>query len=177
MEVWKNIKNYEGHYQVSNYGRVKSIKFNKDIILSPNSSSSGYLLVNLCNKGKINRFLIHRLVAQSFLELDMTDKKINVDHINGIRYDNKLSNLQLLSIRENICKKNIKATSKYIGVYWKQSNKKWGCQIYYNKKRLHLGYFNSEEEAHQQYLQTIKEYNITNKYSNKKKVLKKEPLT
>ena len=67
-ELWKDIKDYEGVYQVSNLGRVRSLKFGKERILRTFKDGCGYLMVHLCKDGKPKMFLVHRLVASSFLE-------------------------------------------------------------------------------------------------------------
>ena len=85
-EIWKDKKDYEGHYQVSNFGRVKSIKFGKEIIMNLIPNSSGYLLVNLCKDGKVKKFTVHRLVAEAFI-----DNPYNLPQVNH-RDENKLNN-------------------------------------------------------------------------------------
>ncbi len=79
MEIWKDIKGYEGLYQVSNYGRVKSLPrkgtgrgksyFIKGGLLKFDKSNNGYLRVLLCNNSLLKRFLVHRLVAFAFPEI------------------------------------------------------------------------------------------------------------
>lgn len=69
-EVWKDIEGYEGLYQVSNKGRVKSLNYNKtkkEKILKPIINSNRYLQVKLCKNKTIKRFSVHRLVAMSFI--------------------------------------------------------------------------------------------------------------
>ena len=92
-EIWKDIKGYEGIYQVSNLGRVKSldrIDSNnhplKGVILKPYISNSGYLLVGLYKQQKRDRKLLHRLVAEAFIP--NPDNKPEIDHINTIKIDN-----------------------------------------------------------------------------------------
>lgn len=101
LEFWKDIKGYEGLYQVSNVGQVKSLKSNK--ILKLAFTHDGYLRVCLCKNGKKRNFLISRLVAEAFLpnEEDLPE----VDHINGVRTDNRVANLQWISSVENDRKK------------------------------------------------------------------------
>lgn len=72
-EIWRDIKDYEGLYQVSNWGRVKSLgngKSNnsKERFLRPGKDGCGYLQICLCKNGKTKMFLVHRLVATAFLE-------------------------------------------------------------------------------------------------------------
>ena len=92
-EIWKDIKGYEGIYQVSNLGRVKSldrIDSNnhplKGVILKPYISNSGYLLVGLYRQQKRDRKLLHRLVAEAFIP--NPDNKPEIDHMNTDKTDN-----------------------------------------------------------------------------------------
>lgn len=89
-EVWKDIYGYEGLYQVSNLGRVKSlIKHNgtNERILKPRMNNCGYLEVCLCKDGKQKMHLVHRLVAQAFIENDDLFKT-QINHID----ENKTNN-------------------------------------------------------------------------------------
>ena len=92
-EIWKPIMGYEGLYEVSNLGRVRSldrIDSNnhplKGVILKPYISNSGYLLVGLYKQQKRDRKLLHRLVAEAFIP--NPDNKPEIDHINTIKTDN-----------------------------------------------------------------------------------------
>jgi hypothetical protein len=67
MEMWKDIKGYEGLYMISTVGRVKSLIYNKEKILKPGADSCGYLQVGLCKDGNKVYYLVHRLVAQAFI--------------------------------------------------------------------------------------------------------------
>ena len=91
-EIWKDKKDYEGHYQVSNFGRVKSIKFGKERILKPLTNSSGYLCVNLYKNGIIKTYLVHRLVAEIFLPNPNNYKEVN--HKDEDKSNNIVSNLE-----------------------------------------------------------------------------------
>ena len=91
-EIWIDKKDYEGHYQVSNWGRVKSIKFGKEIILKPQKDISGYLFVRLCKNGIIKNYFIHRLVAEVFLPNPNNYKEVN--HKDECKTNNIVSNLE-----------------------------------------------------------------------------------
>jgi hypothetical protein len=101
LEFWRDVKGYEGLYQVNNVGQVKSLISNK--ILKPYKSKDGYLRVYLYKNGKRKLFLIHRLVAEAFLS--NPENLLEVDHINGDRADNRVANLQWISKIENNRKK------------------------------------------------------------------------
>ena len=157
-EIWKDIKDYEGLYQVSNLGRVKSLKFGKERILSAATNATGYSLVALCN-GKTKAITAHQLVAMAFLNHKPCGYKLVVDHINTIKTDNRLENLQVITNRENSSKDKKKGTSKYVGVSWYKRCKKWKAQMLIKGKYKTLGYFKTELEASEAYqlkLETIK---------------------
>lgn len=100
-EVWRYIKGYEGKYQVSNLGNIKSFyKCKNGKIMKQLANPNGYLYVAL-DKGNRNykRFLIHRLVAQTFLP--NIENKPQVNHIDGNKHNNKLDNLEWVTGSEN----------------------------------------------------------------------------
>ena len=106
MEEWKPIKGYEGLYEVSNMGRVRSLRNNHGIhrehIMKPNKTKCGYLRVGLRDKeGKRKWFSIHRLVLSIFNPIDGMEN-LQVDHINTIKTDNRVENLRFVTAKENI---------------------------------------------------------------------------
>lgn len=108
IEIWKDIKEYEGLYQVSNWGKVKSIDrvinnhFYKSKIIKPCDNGIGYCQIKLCKNGKYKRFYLHRLVAQAFLE--NYNPTLEVNHINHNKKDNNINNLELVSHLDNMRK-------------------------------------------------------------------------
>ena len=154
MEIWREIKEYEDSYQVSNLGNVKSLNYNrtnKEKLLKLNINTHGYLTVGLYNGGNVKTFRVHQLVAVAFLNHTINGYKVVVDHINNDKLNNTLGNLQLISQRENVSKDKKGFSSQYIGVYWSKNNKKWSSQIQINGKLKHLGLFNSELIASKAY--------------------------
>lgn len=98
-EVWKDIQNYEGLYQVSNLGSVKSFYYGKEKILRPGKTHYGYLEVNLRMNNTSSMKKVHRLVCEAFLS--NPENKTQVNHINGIKTDNRLDNLEWCTNSEN----------------------------------------------------------------------------
>lgn len=97
MEVWKDIKGYEELYQVSNTGKVKSIKRNKT--LRPEIKEDGYLRVNLYKNGKRRHKRLNRLVAIAFLPID--NYKLQVNHKDCNKFNNKATNLEWVTDKKN----------------------------------------------------------------------------
>jgi hypothetical protein len=98
VEIWKDIPGFLD-YQVSNLGRVKSLKRKKEKILRPCYNQYGYLQVGLTQCGRQNLKLVHRLVLWAF---EGHPKGRQCDHINRVRDDNRLENLRWVTRKENI---------------------------------------------------------------------------
>ena len=155
-EIWKDIVDYEGLYQVSNLGRVKSFKWNKDKILKGGIDLTGYYLVVL-HKNRLRKTKrIHQLVSVAFLNHIPNGYELVVDHINDDKIDNRVENLQLVTQRENAYKKQGNYSSQYKGVCWHKQTKKWVAHITINGKLKHLGLFINEKDASNAYKNKLK---------------------
>lgn len=109
-EIWKDVKGYEGMYQVSNLGRVKSLerqivgiksKYIRERILKQSPDGKGYMMAWLYFKNKRVSAKVHRLVAEAFIP--NTENKPQIDHINAIKTDNRVDNLRWCTEKENSC--------------------------------------------------------------------------
>ena len=173
-EIWKDIEGYDGYYQISNLGRVKSLSreiYNKrgyfktkDKILKQ-CVIKYYCYTFISYNGEKNTYTVHRLVAKYFI--DNIHNKPQVNHKNSNSSDNRIENLEWVSARENEChkqSKNKNNTSIYTGVSFNLHSKKWRSTINFNKKFIFLGYFNTQEEAYQARCDYEKNNNIENKY-------------
>ena len=156
-EIFKDIPNYEGSYQVSNLGRVKSLKYGKERILKPNLNKYGYLTVSLTKDSKTKTRKVHKLVAMAFLGHVPCGYKIVVNHINFIRHDNRAENLELDTNRNNSNQKHLKSSSEYTGVSWHKRSNKWMATIRISGKSKYLGLFTDDLEASKAYEKALSE--------------------
>jgi hypothetical protein len=111
MEIFKDVKGFEGSYQVSNLGNVKSLgrkvkrgkdsfKILKEKILKAGLDGAGYFVINLYKNETMYHFLVHRLVALTLIP--NLENKRTVNHINGIKTDNRVENLEWNTHKENL---------------------------------------------------------------------------
>lgn len=158
MEEWRDIPGYEGLYKVSDLGNVLSIR--KNGLLKP-GLSHGYKVVVLFADKKRSTIKVHQLVAMAFLEHKRCGMSKVVDHIDGNKENNKLSNLQILSHRGNIQKADRKnKSSKFTGVTFHKGRQMYRAYIDVSKKNIHLGFYESEIEASKAYQDALKKYNL-----------------
>lgn len=171
-EKWIPIttKNVPDGYLISNFFRIKRMPhivntpmgneyFLGESLVSASINNMGYYQVGF---GRVKK-LLHRIIAEHFISNQGNLKIVN--HKDANKLNNNLSNLEFVSHRENIShgKTNINRTSKYIGVHF--SKGRWKCSIDIDGAKKYLGSHDTEELAHQAYLQALKEHGITNKYA------------
>lgn len=174
-EIWRSIKGYEGLYLISNLGNIKSVT---KVVNSPRQKSynvegkmlkkivnqTGYYKRALCKDSNVKHFVLHRLVAETFVLNH--DNKPFVNHIDGNRLNNNAWNLEWVTSRENNSHtQNNKRKSKYAGVSSHWATKKWSIQLNVNKKKYWEGPFNTQEEALSAYIELCKRHGVKNKYS------------
>lgn len=150
MEIWKSILGYEGLYEVSNLGRIKSLgnnKYKKEKILQPTDNGKGYLILSLRKNKTPKPFRVHQLVAMTFLNHKPCGYELVVNHKNFIRHDNRVENLEIVTARENSNRKHLPSSSKYTGVHWNKATKKWRSVMVANGKGISLGSFKNELDA------------------------------
>lgn len=111
-EIWKNINGYEGLYQISNLGRVKSLerrvrnnknggeRIVKEALLNPTDNGKGYKIIGLRKNAHRKNYYIHRLVAENFLKNDENKKYVN--HLDYDTTNNVVTNLEWCTQKENI---------------------------------------------------------------------------
>ena len=151
MEIYKKIDGFDD-YKISNYGNVLSLKCGKEKQLKNSIHNNGYKRVCLIKNGKFYVKYIHQLVAITFLGHNPNGYVLVVDHINNIKTDNRVENLQLISNRENTNKTRVGKTSQHIGVDFRTSRNKWRARIVHNNKQVTIGHFLTEKEASESYL-------------------------
>lgn len=165
MEIWKEVKGFEGIYEVSNLGRVKALSIrrlngryyfiSKEKILKQGINARGYCILILNKNGIRKTKSVHQIVAEAFLNHKPCGHKLVINHKNFVRTDNKLENLEIITQRENASQSHLKNTSKYVGVSFYKPNNKWVAQIVVNKKQIRLGYFENEIDASNRYKEEL----------------------
>lgn len=123
QERWKDVDGYDGMYQVSDIGRVRSLKYGKVRVLKQSKVGMGYLRVSLYKDNKEKYFPVHRLVAQAFIPNDnILNNEIN--HINECKTDNRASNLEWCDRRYN---------TTYNDIHHRRINKRCKLKPLYDK--------------------------------------------
>lgn len=143
-EEYRPIENF-ANYEVSNFGNVRNSKTGR--VLVPGRNKVGYYIVNLSKDKKQVTNYVHTLVAKAFIP--NPENKPCVDHINSVKTNNNVTNLRYATKRENsqnaVISRRNKSGCK--GVGWNKKTKKWEAHIMINGSKVHLGLFNSLEDA------------------------------
>lgn len=170
-EIWKSIKDYPD-YEVSNLGRVKSLKrlvkkWNgmrtvNELILKHDTDFQGYDRVRLRINNSTKRMFVHRLVYETFINKIPLGHQIN--HINRIPNDNTLSNLEVVTPRENMTYRYLNNIGRLAGIHKLKSTNNYQVRIYFNKKSVYLGTFKTIEKAKEVYNKFLNINQIKNKY-------------
>lgn len=150
VEIWKDIEGYEGFYQVSNLGRVKSLRgwsgnkyIQREKILGQHKNDKGYLSVTLIKNREIGYRRVNRLVAKAFVPNPQNKEQVN--HIDGNKENNIADNLEWCTCKENInhaWKNGLATANKAVNQYDLNENfvKKWDSMMEIQREK---GFFNS----------------------------------
>lgn len=156
-EKWRDCVGFEGFYQVSNLGNIRScdrVVFNKGSgasyrrkgqVLKPRKDAYGYLITDFWVKGEQTTVKIHRLVLDAFIG---PEKDKCCDHINGVRDDNRLGNLRWATVKENNNNRTVCiAESGHSGVRQDPRDGKWQSYGSVGGRFKHIAYCETKEEA------------------------------
>lgn len=178
--TWVPVLNYEYSYQVNKLGIIRSvdriISRNGGMakirgrIMKPQKATNGYRFVNLCKDGVATIRMVHRIVVESFLGY----KKTDINHKDFDKTNNKLSNLEYCTRRENMihCFASRKTSSNHNGICFFKRTNSWEATITEKRVRYYLGRYKTEQEAvliHQKYLKKI----LSLSKNDSKKIVKK----
>lgn len=172
-EIWKDVPNYEGLYQVSSFGNVKSLKrtiyrkcgrihytkSEKNLVLVKDKI---YYKVTLYKNAIKKCFCIHQIIGISFLDKDYIKKGLVVDHIDNNPLNNLLDNLQIITVRLNSSKDKVGYSSIYTGVSWCKATNKWKSVIINKSDYIYLGVFRCELSAYYAYIKKLNQINKHN---------------
>lgn len=151
INVWKDIPNYEGKYQISDNGEVYSIKNNR--LLKKSIDSSGYYALGLSNKKTII-FRVHKLMAITFLNHNPNGHKLVIDHIDNNKLNNNIKNIQIVTQRKNTTKDKLSDSPLGSSFY----KGKYHVRFFVNGKNTFLGSFENRIDADLAYQLKLKEY-------------------
>jgi hypothetical protein len=173
-EIWKDVPGYEGVYQASSFGKIRSMdrevphgngggrRSLKGITLKTdaNINGAGYMYATLSLNGVYKKLAVHQIIAMAFFGHKPHGYKNVVNHIDGNRLNNHANNIEVVTTRENTTTKfkNRVAgiTSDYVGVCLDKDKGRWLASITVNGKQVHLGYHKEELDAHNSYQKALK---------------------
>ena len=162
QEIWKDIKGYEGLYQVSNFGNVKSLerrvnscnggRNKKEKYIISTDNGNGYKIVGLSKKHKRKNYYVHRLVAEAFIKNENNFNEIN--HLDYNRSNNNVENLEWIDRKSNVQysvknRPDYTKSTKWYGKYITKDKRYnlFYVRIYYKKEKIYLGTFKDITEA------------------------------
>ena len=180
METWKEIKEVNGEYEVSNLGNVRSkqkkvvmhwfkskpVRIKKGKMLKQTKKGDKYKVVTMYVKKHIQRY-VHRLVAEHFI--GKIDEGYNVNHIDGNKDNNNVNNLEIITCRSNSIHAQLdkKQSSKYVGVYYNKARRKYvAFAREKGGKKKYLGGFDDDYQAHLAYIKFIDNNTKDTQYHN-----------
>lgn len=164
-EIFKDVVGFEGHYIVSNYGKVISVKFGKKKEIKPFLWANGrYYYFHTCKVGVHGQLSVARAVAQAFPEIcGEWFEGCTVDHINTITTDNRAENLRVVSLKDNINNHlTLAKMKKFSDEEMEVKKKQWKHEDYIKHKDYYKNYYKNHYQNNKEY---YKEY------------YKKHPLT
>lgn len=185
QEVWKEPEGYEGFVQVSNTGKVRSIRTNhgryqeRELIQRIRSETCQYLQVSITKHNVSHKEFIHRLVAKTFVP--NPNNKPQVNHIDGNKLNNNACNLEWVTCSENhkhayatnlrkaskaFLGKKCGSSSKFHNVSWDTSRQKWKAILKHEGKMLFQKRFDSEVEAALHVNKMLDEFGFTDRPRN-----------
>jgi hypothetical protein len=146
--IWKKIESFD--YSINEQGEVRNNKTGRILKAAPDGD--GYMRVALCKNGGQNTFKIHRLLGIYFLDCP---PHLSMDHIDGDRKNNALSNLRVVTHQQNHYNR-----TKAKGYSLNKRCGKWHAQISVNGKNIHIGFYDTEEDARASYLAAKAIYHV-----------------
>jgi|DEB0MinimDraft_6_1074348.scaffolds.fasta_scaffold43133_2 hypothetical protein len=149
---WVPVIDYEDQYEVSELGEIRAKekltcygRHLKPKLIKPAPNHNGYLIVVLCKDKNRKTRVLHRIIKESFHgKSDLT-----VDHIDGNRKNNKLSNLEYTTHTENCYRRSLKKNN-LVGI--RKRGNSWTARIMIDSIQYHLGSFKTKEEALEKYM-------------------------
>lgn len=163
VEEWKYIPGYENLYMVSNLGRVKSFK-QLNVKIKKQHISKKYCVVGLYKNNVEKKYKVHALSGLTFFGHEVGNRKMVIDHKDNVQHNNILTNIQIISHRENTSKDK-KGVSKFTGVSKHANGKHWQVHITINGKGKYLGIHKSEKKASEIYQNELKKYTENESFS------------
>lgn len=167
-EEWKEVVGFEGLYEVSSFGDVRSldrvVKHRqsgyitlKGRVKKKNLDKSGYFRVTLSKNGNGGNRLVHQLVAEAFLGHKRVGMNKVINHIDSNKINNSIFNLEITSHRDNCIHRSLNQnnSSRYVGVSFAKNQNKWVAKIRVDGISNHLGYFDNEIDASQAYINKL----------------------